>query len=58
MGFIEIMSTHMQHLMQTSKISLFFEENKHIGETLSILFNSLPQICCEKKKKKPKKNKT
>lgn len=49
MGFIEIMSMHIQHLTQTHKISLCFEENKHIGETLSILFISLPQISCEKK---------
>lgn len=29
---------HIQHLTQTHKISNSFEENKHIGETLSILF--------------------
>lgn len=43
------MSRHIQHLTQTHKISLRFEENKRIGETLSIPFISLPQICCEEK---------
>lgn len=33
---------------QNHKISRRFEENKHIGETLSILFISIPQISCEK----------
>lgn len=43
------MSAHVQHLTPTGKISLLFEENKHIGEILSILFISLPQISREKK---------
>ena len=64
MGFIEIMSiyTHTHTHTHTHNIwdglcrflSLSFEENKHIGETLSIPFISLPQICCEKRRKKTK----
>lgn len=40
-------STH--NITHTPKISLSFEENKHSGETWSILFISLAQISCTEK---------
>lgn len=43
-GLIGIMSMHVQR-SDTHALPLCFEENKHVGETLSILFISLAQIC-------------
>ena len=63
MGLIEIMSARIHTHTHTHTniwhglcrfLSLGFEENKHIGETLSIPFISLPQICCEKRRRKKK----
>lgn len=48
-GLIEIMRRSTHNITHTPKISLSFEENKHSGETWSILFTSLAQISCTEK---------